>query len=61
MKILAAEVFYGIRHRFGIKNRNQAEARRYMHEHLEDILCKVKIDNERKARLGEAQKEERKE
>lgn len=44
-----------------IKNRNQAEARRYMHEHLEDILRKVKIDNERKARLGDAQKEERKE
>ena len=44
-----------------IKNRNQEEARRFMHEHLEDILRKVKIDNERKARLGEAQKEQRKE
>lgn len=39
-----------------IKNRDKESARRYMREHLEDVLRKVKIDNERKARLGEAQK-----
>ncbi|MCB7318684.1 FadR/GntR family transcriptional regulator [Lacrimispora sp. 210928-DFI.3.58] len=40
-----------------IKNRNPSEAKRYMHEHLEDVLRKVKIDKERKTRLGEAKQE----
>lgn len=35
-----------------IKNRDADAARRYMREHLEDVLAKVRIDNERKSRLG---------
>ena len=35
-----------------IKNRDSEAARRYMREHLEDVLSKVRIDNERKSRLG---------
>lgn len=44
-----------------IKNRDAEASRRYMREHLEDVLRKVKLDQERKTRLGEAQKGQRKE